>query len=223
MRQAKTEINDRYLRQRDLVPRERLATLTTTVIGVGAIGRQVALQLAAIGAPNIQLIDFDRVDESNLTTQGYLTADIGQPKVLATAAAIERLDSSLKVTTIEDRFRPQQSLGEVIFCCVDYISARAAIWRHVQHHCQFWTDGRLRGEVLRVLTVTKHDHRQHYYDTTLFSQSEAQRGQCTSRSTIYTASIAAALMLHQFTRWLRGIPVNKDLSLNLLATELIMS
>ena len=42
---------DRFTRQRDLVPSDRLADVATTVIGVGAIGRQVALQLAAIGAP----------------------------------------------------------------------------------------------------------------------------------------------------------------------------
>ena len=57
------------------------------------------------------------------------------------------------------------------------------------------------------------------YPTTLFAQAEAQRGQCTSRGTIYTASIAAGMMVHQFSRWLRGIPVDRDISLNLLAGE----
>ena len=42
---------DRFARQQDLVPQDRLAELNATVIGVGAIGRQVALQLAAIGVP----------------------------------------------------------------------------------------------------------------------------------------------------------------------------
>ena len=45
-------------------------------------------------------------------------------------------------------------------------------------------------------------------------------GRCTARSTIYSASIAAGLMAHQFTRWFRGIPVDCDMSLNLLAGEL---
>jgi molybdopterin/thiamine biosynthesis adenylyltransferase len=50
---------DRDLRQRDIVPPEQLANCRATVIGVGAVGRQVALQLAAMGVPWIQLIDFD--------------------------------------------------------------------------------------------------------------------------------------------------------------------
>ena len=62
---------DRFLRQQDLVPRDRLADIKATVIGVGAIGRQAALQLAAIGVPRIQLVDFDVVDLTNVTTQGY--------------------------------------------------------------------------------------------------------------------------------------------------------
>ena len=74
------------------------------------------------------------------------------------------------------------------------------------------------GEVLRVLTVSDANERTRYSDT-LFPPSEAQRGSCTSRSTIYAASIAAGIMVHQFTRWLRGIPVDFDTTLNLLAGE----
>ena len=42
---------DRFDRQRDLVPFDHLEEIDATVIGAGAIGRQVALQLAAIGVP----------------------------------------------------------------------------------------------------------------------------------------------------------------------------
>ena len=48
-------------------------------------------------------------------------------------------------------------------------------------------------------------------------------GSCTARSTVYTASIAAGLMLGQFTKWLRGLPLERDLSLNLLAAEMNVS
>ena len=81
--------NDRFVRQRELVPAERMAELTATVIGIGAIGRQVALQLAAIGIRKLHLVDFDRVDATNITTQGYLRSDVGTLKVHATADAIE--------------------------------------------------------------------------------------------------------------------------------------
>lgn len=210
---------DRFTRQQDLVPSERLSNITGTVIGVGAIGRQIALQLAAIGTPRVQLIDFDHVDLSNITTQGYLASDINRPKVAATADAIHRLDDSIHVDSIHDRYRPKLRIGEAAFCCVDSISSRQAIWRSVQDRCQFWCDGRMLGEVLRVLVVTDADARARYTKT-LFPQAEAQAGSCTSRSTIYAASIAAGLMIHQFTRWLRTLPIDSDVSMNLLASEM---
>ena len=213
-----TSETDRYARQQDLVPQDRLTQVKTTVIGVGAIGRQVALQLAAIGAPRLQLVDFDQVDLTNVTTQGYLAADIGQPKVLATAAAIARLDPTIAVETVQDRYRPRTEIGQAVFCAVDSIDSRAVIWRSAGSRCSFWADGRMLAEVIRVLAVAEDIGRDHY-PTTLFAPSEAQPGRCAARSTIYAASIAAGLMVHQFTRWLRGLAVDCDTSLNLLAGE----
>ena len=209
---------DRFIRQRDLVPRDRLAGVTTTVIGVGAIGRQVALQAAAIGVPRLQLVDFDHVDITNVTTQGYCANDVGMTKVLATQTAIRQLDPAIEVEVVEDRYRPRMAIGQVVFCCVDSITARGAIWRSAGSKCRFWADGRMLAEVIRVLAVAEGVGREHY-PTTLFAQTEAEPGRCTARSTIYAASIAAGMMIHQFTRWLRGIPVDRDTSLNLLAGE----
>lgn len=209
----------RFERQAALVPRDKLAALSVTVIGVGAIGRQLAIQLAALGVPKLQLIDFDQVEPTNITTQGYLQANLGWRKVEATASAVRQIDPEIAVELIEDRYRPQHAIGDAVFCCVDSIDARAAIWRTAGRRCRFWCDGRMLGEVIRILTVAEQQGRDHY-PTTLFQQADAQTGACTSRGVIYTASIAAGLMLHQFTRWLRGVPVDPDLSLNLLASEL---
>jgi sulfur carrier protein ThiS adenylyltransferase len=213
--------DDRFVRQQEIVPAERLVHLLVTVIGVGAIGRQVALQLAAIGARRLQLVDFDRVDWSNVTTQGYLAEDVGLPKVRALAQAIDRLDPSIEVELVEDRYRPKLVSGEAIFCCVDSIEARAAIWRSVRDRVPFFSDGRMLGETIRILVVADQNGRRHY-PTTLFAASEAQPGRCTARSTIYTANVAAGLLIHQFARWLRDQPVDADVSLNLLASELVV-
>jgi sulfur carrier protein ThiS adenylyltransferase len=210
--------SDRFERQRDLVPLDRLAAVHATVIGVGAIGRQVALQLAAIGVPRLQLVDFDRVEPTNVTTQGYLAADLGHPKVSATAQAVHALDPEIEVEQILDRFRPRIPHGAAVFCCVDSISTRSAIWRSVNCDCQFWTDGRMLGEVIRVLVATDSRSRTHY-PSTLFAQRNAEPGRCTARSTIYAASIAAGLMVHHFTRWLRGLPTDADTTVNLLGGE----
>lgn len=130
------------------------------------------------------------------------------------------LDPEIKLELVADRFRPRLDVGQAVFACVDSISARGAIWRAVGSRCEFWADGRMRGEVIRVLAAADEASRRHY-GSTLFSQEEAQVGSCTSRSTIYAATIAAGMMVHQFARWLRGVSVEADASLSLLAGELV--
>jgi molybdopterin-synthase adenylyltransferase len=208
----------RFARQADLVPREQLTVTSASVIGVGAIGRQVALQLAAIGVRQLQLVDFDAVELTNITSQGYWQDDLGQAKATATAAAVQKIDPTIEVETIRDRYRPRIPLCGAVFCCVDAIATRAAIWRIARDCSRFWTDGRMLGEVIRVLTAADVQERE-YYGTTLFPAGDAQRGSCTAHSTVYAANITAGLMVHQFTRYLRKLPLDRDLSLNLLASE----
>ncbi len=213
---------DRFVRQKELVPAERLAELTVAVIGVGAIGRQVALQLAAIGVRKLHLVNFDRVDAANITTQGYLQSDVGVLKVHATKEAIGRLDPAEDVLVCDARYRPKQEVGQAVFCCVDSIEMRAVIWRSAGKRTEFWADGRMLGEVIRVLVAADEPSRSHY-PKTLFAATEAEPGRCTARSTIYTANIAAGLMVHQFARWLRGQHVDADATLSLLAAELVVN
>jgi hypothetical protein len=217
-----TVITDRFMRQQGLIPQDRLQAARATVIGLGAIGRQLALQLAAIGCRKVQLVDFDEVDHTNRTTQGYACRDVGTLKVWASRTQMLEIEPDMLVEVVEDRYRAKYPVGDAVFCCVDSISARGAIWRSAGPRCQFWADGRMLGETIRVLAVADALARKRYPET-LFAQSEAQQGSCTSRSTIYAAGIAAGLMVHQLARWLRNLPTDFDTTLNLLAGEYTVS
>ena len=216
---AATALDQRDLRQREIVPPEKLATCRATVVGVGAIGRQVALQLAAMGIPWLQLIDFDVVEAVNLACQGYLEDDLGLPKVEATADLCQKINHQLEVYTSKERFRRSMETGNCLFSCVDSIETRRFIWEAVKDNVNFLTDGRMSAEVVRVVTATNEVGPDHY-PTTLFSADQAQTGSCTAKSTIFTANIAAGLMLEQFSRWLRRMPVDADIQLNLLSSEI---
>ncbi len=211
--------DERYSRQRDIVPAERIAGCKATVIGVGAIGRQVALQLAAIGIPWLQLVDFDKVEWSNLASQGYLEGDIGKLKVNATLDLCWRINANSQIHAAPERFRRSMEIGNVVFCCVDRIDVRRMIWQATQDKVSFFADGRMSAEVLRILTACGVESRKHY-PTTLFRADEAFVGPCTAKTTIYCANIAAGLMLAQFTKYLRQLPIDPDIQFNLLASEL---
>jgi sulfur carrier protein ThiS adenylyltransferase len=214
-----TSSDDRYLRQRDLVPAEKLARVTATIAGVGAIGRQVSLQLAAMCVPRLQLVDPDTVEEVNLPVQGYLEADLGQAKVDATATLIRQINSTVQLELHRERFRRTLQVGDTLFCCVDSIATRKLIWEAVQNRVSFFVDGRMSAEVIRVLAAGDEPSRQHY-PATLFAQDEAFVGACTAKSTIYAANIAAGLMVSHFARWLRSMPIDADVTLNLLSAEM---
>jgi hypothetical protein len=218
---------DRDIRQREIVPPEKLAACHVVVVGVGAIGRQVALQLAAVGAPSLELFDHDTVSVENLAPQAYWPQDLGRAKVDATAEVCRLIYPEVRLVAHPARFRRSfgRTLGEVgkdlaVFCCVDSITARGLVWEAVKDRTRFFVDGRMSAEVIRVL-ATDRGTGNAYYPTTLFAEEQALVGSCTAKSTVYSASIAAGLMLGQFTRWLRGLPVERDILLNLLSMELV--
>jgi len=212
-------MDERFSRQADIVPRERIMDCKATVIGIGAIGRQVAIQLTAIGVQHLQLIDFDNVEISNLATQGYLQKDLERPKVDVTAQLCREMNNDLNVELMLERFKRSTSVGNCVFVCVDSIVTRKHIWDSVKDRVNFLCDGRMSAEVLRVVTACDEKSRQ-YYPQTLFTAEQAQAGPCTAKTTIYCANIAAGFMLAQFTKYLRLLPVDPDIQVNLLASEI---
>ena len=213
------EMKERYSRQRDIVPPDRLASCKATVVGVGAIGRQVALQLAAMGISWLQLVDFDVIEPSNLASQGYLQDDLGRLKVAATGDLCHQINHDFEIHEVNDRFKRSMDMGNVLFCAVDSIETRRLIWNVVKDRVAFFADGRMSAEVLRVLSVSDSESYEHY-PTTLFSAEEAYAGPCTAKTTIYCANIAAGMMMAQFAKYLRHLPIDADMQLNLLGMEL---
>jgi molybdopterin/thiamine biosynthesis adenylyltransferase len=58
----------------------RMKGFRVVICGAGAIGGNVAENLARAGFETIEVIDFDRVEEHNLSTQPYAKTDIGAKK-----------------------------------------------------------------------------------------------------------------------------------------------
>jgi len=211
----------RYSRQKDIVPLANLGTTEISIIGVGAIGRQVAVQLAAMGVQNLHLLDFDKVEESNIASQGYMEGDIGKYKVEATGKLCKKINATLNLRAEKDRFRLNTNLGQIVFLCVDSIDTRSHIWGSVRGLTKFFVDGRMSAEVYRVLTVTDPDSAI-YYDTTLFPEAEAQQGACTAKTTIFCANAVSSWMVSNFAKWMRNMPLAKDMLVNMLSNEVIM-
>jgi molybdopterin-synthase adenylyltransferase len=123
---------DRFARQR-LIPgwdQGRLASATVVAIGVGALGNEVAKNLALAGTGRLVLCDPDVVSESNLSRAVLFSpSDVGTPKAAAAAASLRRLAPD---TVVEPRVADLVSgvgLGELadadlVIGCVDTRRAR---------------------------------------------------------------------------------------------------
>jgi molybdopterin/thiamine biosynthesis adenylyltransferase/rhodanese-related sulfurtransferase len=76
----------------------KLKQSSVLIIGAGGLGSPVSLYLAAAGVGTLGLVDFDRVEVTNLQRQVlYGTSDIGQLKTEAAAARLRDLNPLIDV------------------------------------------------------------------------------------------------------------------------------
>ncbi len=144
------------------------------------------------------------------------------PKVNATAGLIRQLNCAVEVHVVNERFRRSIDVTEVVFVCVDQIETRRLIWDTLSRRTLFLADGRMSADVVQVLVATDAASRKHY-PTSLFSTAETFNGSCPAKRRIFTSNIAARLMIQQFVRCLRQLPVDGDLALSLLSSELVVT
>jgi len=85
---------------------ERIAGFGVTVCGAGALGANVTESLARSGYRRLRLVDRDRVEERNLSTQPFYRSDVGAPKARVLAGALYRalgVELDAHVTELGDR------------------------------------------------------------------------------------------------------------------------
>jgi molybdopterin/thiamine biosynthesis adenylyltransferase len=123
---------DRFARARLIAGWDpgRLAAATAVVAGVGALGNEVAKNLALAGVGRLVLCDPDVVATTNLSrTVLFTPADVGTPKVHAAARTLRALAPDTVVVTRQADLVSGVGLGEladaaVVLGCLDTVRAR---------------------------------------------------------------------------------------------------
>lgn len=93
----------------------RLEESRIAVLGVGGLGGWSALNLACCGIGEMLLLDFDRVERSNLNRQVlYTEADIGRHKAVAAAERLEAFNSAMRVEAKIQRLDSEEAVAEAI-------------------------------------------------------------------------------------------------------------
>ena len=90
---------------------QRLKTGRVLIVGAGGLGSPAALYLAAAGAGTMGLVDFDRVDETNLQRQIlYSTPDVGRPKLDVAADRLRAINPDLELVLYDEPFGAENGL-----------------------------------------------------------------------------------------------------------------
>jgi bacteriocin biosynthesis cyclodehydratase domain-containing protein len=96
----------------------RLEAARIAVLGVGGLGGWSALGLACCGVGELLLIDFDRVELTNLNRQVlYTEDDIGAPKASAAAKRLRAFNSSMRVEEHVQRLDCEAAVAGAIEGC----------------------------------------------------------------------------------------------------------
>ncbi len=150
----------------DVWPVEELRACTVTIVGVGSIGSGVVDALARTGVGQLNLVDYDRLEQRNLPRHRLTDRDLGRYKVDAlkdylygregsTSVDVFRLD----VISETDVLRPLVAGSDIVMCAADGVAARRAC-NHVSRRARkplvlaaVLEDGAF-GEVIRVRSRT---------------------------------------------------------------------
>lgn len=90
---------------------EKLKAASILIIGTGGLGSPSSLYLAAAGIGRIGLVDFDKVDYSNLQRQIlFTTNDVGRPKIEAAKERLLATNPEIKVETYETRLTSENAM-----------------------------------------------------------------------------------------------------------------
>ena len=200
-----------FVRQRDILPWEKLHAATVTVIGAGAVGSFTALSLVKMGVGTVEVYDHDTVSVENLGPQWFRVCDLGRFKVDALAEQLAAFGGN--VVAHPEKFVAQPVSG-IVVATVDSMDARIAIWRHIRktRRVELYLDARMGAEVGKVFANRPQDPEDcRAYETELYPSTEAFRAPCTARSTIYCAAGLSAFLAATVGNHLAGRRYRREL------------
>jgi molybdopterin-synthase adenylyltransferase len=115
-------------RYRDLTP---AAHQLVTICGAGTLGANLTETLARMGLQRLRVIDRDRIEAHNLSTQPWVQQDIGAPKARTLAAALYRaVGARVEPQHVELTHENAERLlsgSAVVVDAFDNLPARAAV------------------------------------------------------------------------------------------------
>lgn len=118
---------------------QKLKQARVAIAGLGGLGSHIAFMLTRGGIGHLHLIDFDRIDASNLNRQCYPAESLGEYKTERLQYELHRANPYVEITTTTIKLTPEnisRVLGtETIVCeAFDSAPAKAMLIEHLLIH-----------------------------------------------------------------------------------------
>lgn len=91
---------------------EKFKQARVCIAGLGGLGSNIAIMLARSGIGTLKLIDFDRVDITNLNRQAYRIEHIDMPKTEALGEMIAEINPYINIEVIQTKVT-EENLAEL--------------------------------------------------------------------------------------------------------------
>ena len=215
-----------YWRQLDLFSPEKFGDKEVHVIGVGATGSYTTFLLAKMGVTNLHLWDFDEVEAHNLPNQLFRLKDVGKSKVSALAEIIEDA-TGIKPVAHNEAVTGETKLAGVVFLLVDSMDVRKDIWAGAikfKLAVELMVETRMaidNGRVYAIRPSSPGDIRA--WESTLYSDDEAEESACTLRSIGPTVSMLASLASWKLIKWFNEEDFERELIVSMRPAIIIGS
>lgn len=179
------------VRQADIIPTDVLAE-KVTVIGAGAIGSFVVLQLAKMGLSDITVWDDDEVSDENMSNQFYRFRDVGRSKVGALCDIVKEFTGT-DIAVRNERYDGSELAG-IVVSAVDNMETRRQVMDACSYKTRLLVDPRMGAEHAMLFGMRPNDDAElASYKKTLYSDEEAVAERCTAKATIYTVNLLSGL------------------------------
>lgn len=183
------------------------------IIGVGATGSFVAMELARMGCPVLNIYDFDDVEIHNIPNQYYDTGDLGKLKAEALADKLRLINPDITVNVGKEAVTPEDisKMSGYLFSLVDSMKVRKELWEAAKTNANIinvW-ESRLGSDQARVYSLPIEEGKDYSkYEQDFYDDDNAEMSACGTSITVLPIVLqTSALMIVQFIDLVMDNPV----------------
>lgn len=129
---SRDEWNEALIARHGQELHDRFSSATAAICGLGGLGSNIAIALARAGIGRLILVDFDRVDITNLHRQQYKADQLGEYKTEALAANLLEISPYTEMKRVtakvtEENFRELLEGADIVCEAFDNAEAKAML------------------------------------------------------------------------------------------------